>query len=310
MDTPEEGVLLGNEGFFQRARVFNYNLAQILYLKPLDLMKCLCPDWMHTVDLGIGQDLLGGVFYECVAEAGVFPGNSQDTRMQGLWDCIQSFYKKNPVQSQLEGAAANFTVKKKLRPSNNEAPSLRSKAAQCRGLQPLLPILAGLLNEVHDTDHSKAVLDLCLAFNSLRQAVSVDWDLPEAKVALATFLKVYRVLQQEGAERNVWQMMPKCHLLYHLVHQTCQHQGRVQHFWNYAEESLGGRYAKMAFSRGGPSTRGRTAEKLFLGIYHLQEFYPWKCFSFTGLQEEVWNPLKEQIANSKELLRLIGWGDI
>ena len=272
---PEECTLLSNADFFSRARTFGYQLAAILYLPTLDVMKCICPDWMHTVDLGVGQDVVGGLFYECVSKPGVFPGTTQEARMLELWECIQSFYKKNPPQSKLDVSASNWTIKKKLRASGSDVPSLKSKAAQCRGLQPLIPLLAGWLHELTDTEHSQAVLDLCLAFDGLRINVSSEeFDLEAAKAHLATFLEVYRKLQAEGAEENLWTMKPKCHLLYHLVHITCTHHGRAQHFWNYAEESIGGRYAQMARTRGGPFCRARIARDLFISAYHLQEFFP------------------------------------
>ena len=274
INDPASAPLLSNQDFFDRAKAMNQPLPEFLSLPSVDFTKAMCPDWMHTVDLGVGQDVVGGIFFDCVAQPGIFPGATQDLRMQGLWHCIQSFYKKNPPQSQIDGPAESWTVKKKLRSSGADVPALRAKAAQCRGIQPLAATLAAYLHEVRNTQHTKLVLELAQAFEDLRTHASIEFNHGGAKAALAKFLECYRQLDKEGQANNLWRMKPKCHLLHHLIEQTCQHHGQVQHFWNYGEESLGGRYAKMAITRGGVFNRGLVAKDLFLSTYKLQEFYP------------------------------------
>ena len=50
---------------------------------------------MHAVDLGVGQDVVGG-FWEAVVQPGLFESGTLDGRMKELWNMIQSFYKHNP----------------------------------------------------------------------------------------------------------------------------------------------------------------------------------------------------------------------
>ena len=143
---------------------------------------------------------------------GFFQGPAQDQRMQGLWQCILTFYKKNPPQSQLDGPAESWTVKKKLRPSATDVPSLRSKAAQCRGIQPLAVVLADFLHDVHNTEHSLLVKKLAEAFEELRTHASIEFNYVEAQAALARFINHYRELDKEGQANHLWRMKPKCHL--------------------------------------------------------------------------------------------------
>ena len=60
---PAASTLLTHEHFLDRARVYQ-PVSAIFQLPALDIMECVTPDYMHTVDLGVGQDLAGGLFYD------------------------------------------------------------------------------------------------------------------------------------------------------------------------------------------------------------------------------------------------------
>ena len=273
LSSPEDGDLLSHKEFLGRAKALKQDLCPLIRIPGLDVTKNVCPDYMHTVDLGVGQDVVGGVFWEAVVQPGLFESGTLDGRMKELWNMIQSFYKHNPPQSRLEGPGG-WTFKQKIRPTATDVPSLKCKAAQCRGVQDFVPDLAGVLHAVRDTPHTQRVKELASHFVALKQHLSVEYDLPAAKVSLREFLKVYRLLEEEGEADCVWKMRPKCHLLFHLVEQACPHHGAVYNFWNYAEESVAGKFGKMAKSQGGKFRKSRVARDLFLGVYYLQEFYP------------------------------------
>ena len=57
-----------------------------------------------------------------------------------------------------------WTFKQKIRPTAGDVPSLKCKAAQCRGVQDFVPDLAGVLHTVRDTPHTQRVKELASHF--------------------------------------------------------------------------------------------------------------------------------------------------
>ena len=49
-----------------RVVALEQNVAPILTLALFDTAQRVCPHWKHIVDLGVGQDVVGGLFYEVV----------------------------------------------------------------------------------------------------------------------------------------------------------------------------------------------------------------------------------------------------
>jgi hypothetical protein len=47
-------------------------------------------DWLHVVDLGLGQDILGNQFYDVVHKAGLLPGSTIEARVTSLWVELQT----------------------------------------------------------------------------------------------------------------------------------------------------------------------------------------------------------------------------
>ena len=92
----------------------------------------ICPDWMHTVDLGIGQQLIAAVLWECM-EAGVWEGNNRQQKIEAIMAEIKLFHRQLKVKSPLQDLTSNM-----IRSSRTASPSLKCKAAECRGLQPML----------------------------------------------------------------------------------------------------------------------------------------------------------------------------
>ena len=94
-------------------------------------------DWLHIVDLGVAQDLLGCLFWEAVA--GGLPGASKKERLQCLWLMIQQFYKRVRPPSALNNLSAEMIKR------TGKSPKLRAKGGETRYLIPFGAELAAEL---------------------------------------------------------------------------------------------------------------------------------------------------------------------
>ena len=98
-------------------------------------------DWMHCVELRVRQDLCGNILWECVSKAGPIPGGSQNARVASLNTMLKAYNAEvrpvNPI--------GKLTLK--MIRSGAKPPKLKSKAAECRRLQPWMKVLAKLLLE-------------------------------------------------------------------------------------------------------------------------------------------------------------------
>ena len=62
-------------------------------------MEQVVLDWLHIVDLGISQDLIGNLFHEIVL--GGLPGANKNERLQSLWLRLKTFYVANKTTVRL-----------------------------------------------------------------------------------------------------------------------------------------------------------------------------------------------------------------
>ena len=128
-------------------------LSKALFVqRVLDMGKTLCPfwglpemapdvlclpDWLHTVDQGIGADIAAQLLIELSA---CYPGRSFKLRVAGLWQDIQSLYSEHATEYKLRSLTPEVLNKGKGKPANT-VPTLKGPAAVIRHLIPLLPIL-------------------------------------------------------------------------------------------------------------------------------------------------------------------------
>ena len=259
-----------SEAFFSSAR------EQGLYLSPL--FSCpgvttatVCQDWLHCCDLGVGQVIVGCVFWEALVH--LMPGSNRTERVKALWSEIQAWYKVCPPPSKLDGL-----TEKMIRVSRDAGPYLHSKAAECRGLQGFLVPLSARLHDHCQTAHSLLVMDLCSAFWALVRASTVEeaLDLPRAKALVLEVHRLLVTLEEEEIQANAyystWRLRPKLHQLMELVTNTMPRHGGANLYWCYIDESYGGIVAKRALQRGRPVNVSAQAEKVLLRIYSLREF--------------------------------------
>ena len=210
------------------------------------------PDWMHSGDLGVGQDVAGHVFAEALNH---LEGDSVPERCQSLWNLLQSWYdaEKIPKDRQLQ----SLTPGDFLRSDHHK---LRSKAAIMRALVPFLPVLCRIC--MPDTEHGKA----CTATaTSLAECYGLLDKAPCPEIAEASrkfansYCALWLFMEQEG--ERLWQVMPKLHLFQEL----CEFSQRCpRDFWCYADETFGNVCAKLEVRRGGRDSPGHNTKTVLL----------------------------------------------
>ena len=225
-------------------------------------------DWLHTVDLGVGADICGCLFWELISADGIYAGNSRAQRCASLWKALQEWYKSHQVTTKLQGLTENM-VKKSKKP-----PKLAVKGDECRGVQSFLIPCADRLMAGKPGVHSTKVHELCCNFWALvlecTTKTDETCDFQKAQALMVEVFDAYVFLASE--EDSVWVVKPKLHLLWHLVHQQMVVQGVPTLTWNYLEESIGGKWAVMSLPRGGRHNKALLASKVLEGIFALQKF--------------------------------------
>ena len=260
---------VSSEDFFKRDGM---NLSSLLSCPGISTASVV-QDWLHTVDLGVGSSLVGALIWECIDCPGLLQGTSRASRLQDLWAEIQVWYKTSGASSRL----GNLTLSM-LRVKSQAAPFLHSKAAECRGLQAYLPILAAKLHAHVQSEHTQRILDLMIDFWALVQA-STQEDTCDLEKAAGLARSVHAHLAALDEEERLaepffktWECKPKLHQLLELVTKTQLVHGPANLYWTYMDESYGGKVAKRTVQRGGSNNVSKQAVKVFQRIYNLREF--------------------------------------
>ena len=97
----QAGQPLTSDDFFKRCSELGEEVAP-LFGAPGVSTSTISVDWMHCVELGIAQDMVGNVLWHCIHEAGVVPGGSQQARLDSLNEQLLSWNHRskpsNPIQ--------------------------------------------------------------------------------------------------------------------------------------------------------------------------------------------------------------------
>ena len=168
-------------------------------------------DWLHIVDLGVAQDLLGCLFWEAIA--GGLPGASKKDRLQCLWLKIQQFYSRVRPPSVLNNLTEEMIKR------TGKAPKLRAKGGETRYLIPFGAELAQVAapQSVHwqTVGHMFDLLAALMRLTSARPYKSRP-----AETACRQMCVLHSSVRQEALAKGellMWQMKPKVHLLQELV---------------------------------------------------------------------------------------------
>ena len=64
-------------------------------------MACVVLDWLHVVDLGVGADVIGILFWEILILPGLVAG-AKAARLLFLWTKMQAWYARVKPPSKLD----------------------------------------------------------------------------------------------------------------------------------------------------------------------------------------------------------------
>ncbi len=230
------------------AEFFNIQREQGILVSPLFKcpgfqLKFVVTDWLHCMDLGLAQHILGNTFYAVLV---YLPGANQADRVTSLWKLMREFYAKAKPASQLQG----LTLEMLKQPG--KPPKLRSKAAQCRYLVPFCSELADRFKDKSDV--MMTVSHLTRLLDTLVRLVCVEpFDSSAAAEACRRLCLLYCALfrRSEAIGEDRWRATPKLHMVQEMLEFDAFTFGSPKSFWTYVDESWGGHVAKIATRRGG-----------------------------------------------------------
>ena len=214
------------------------------------------PDWMHSADMGVAQDVAGHVFVDSLATFGD-SSSSKEACCTELWKLLQQWYEDTNVPA--DHRMQQLAVKDFLR--DGQPNKLRSKAAHARVLVPFLPYLCR--RQMPDTARAKAATAtaeaLALCYHYLPQAPCAELATASRKFA-NSYCALQALVELETGNQD-WHIKPKLHLFQEL----CEFCGRnPRDFWCYADETFGNVCAKFAVRRGGIDSPGHNSSTILL----------------------------------------------
>jgi hypothetical protein len=204
-------------------------------------------DWLHTVDLGVSQDILGNVFCEFMATQ----GGNKSQQLKTLWQRIRQYYQEVKPSSQLDGLTWDMVQ------STGKSPKLKAKGGETRYLVPLAAELAQECLAARPCSHSEAVSQLVQLLLDLYHCVGrTPFDAAQGALLSRRLCVLYQALAQEAQAQGkpAWVQKPKLHLLQELMEYSTVDLGSPQNFWTYKDESWVGWLGKAAHRRGGADT--------------------------------------------------------
>lgn len=220
-------------------------LLSIIFQCPGFVLKYILIDWLHAVDLGVSQTVIGNLFNE-VCE--LLPGSTRKDRVNALWLKLKGWYQQSQPPSKLDGLTPEMIKQP------GKKPKLRSKAGECRYL---IPFAASLAREFDDGSvHRNAVNMLLQNLLEVSLCISADpYDAKKAADACTRLCRLHVALEQISKAKGDdlgWSCKPKLHMMEELICFVGPEFGSPRNFWTYQDESWGGWLANAATRRGGP----------------------------------------------------------
>ena len=248
---------LGTRGFFRTLQQQNLS-PSTLFGAPGLLMEHVVLDWLHIVDLGISQDLIGNLLHELVLNG--LPGNNKQERLHVLWDKMKSFYvaNKSPVR------LGELTLEMFER--SGKSPKLRAKGGETRHLVPFAASVAAEMARTKGSDHWKRVSHMFhLLLECAKHAASTPFvpeDLARDSRKMCVLWKTLVGEAESKGDFTAWKMKPKVHLFQELCEYKALAFGSPELFWTYQDESFCGFLAKAAKRRGGQNFAATVPQRL------------------------------------------------
>ena len=256
-------------------------------------LEYIAVDAMHSADLGVFQVALGSLLWVEIAHK---PWHrTQADGVKWLNQELKYYYQANRSKKLSEV----FLTKSMIKSEDVGFPLLRAKAAQTRHLAEFGLYLA-LLHEYGDAsrpsfrfpDHGRLggrSRERCRLQSEVFQGMvsfldsldRVPFCPGECKRAAYQFLQAFESLRRlwrtdlENPERSLglpWHMLPKGHLLQHLVEDKLQLWGSPKSFWCYSDESFVGSIKNVAAGSRHPATLESIVSKKCMLVAGLDEY--------------------------------------
>ena len=208
------------------------------------------PDWMHSGDMGVAQDVAAHIFVDSLE---TFAGRTKEAQCRQLWLMLRQWYEDTQVPHDHRMQQLQVTDFQR----KNQPNKLRGKAAHARALVPFLPYLCR--KQMPDTDRGRAATAtaeaLACCYHYLPQAPCQE--LASASRKFANQYCALQALVELETGKQDWHVKPKLHLFQEL----CEYCGRnPRDFWCYADETFGNSCADFAVRRGGRGHPGHNTE--------------------------------------------------
>ena len=210
-------------------------------------------DWLHAIDLGVGQSVIGNVMWEALNI--LWPNLNTKQQVHAMYLKLKDWYKEANPPSRLDA----LTIEMLKLPG--KGPKLRSKAAECRYLLPFAAILA---RECDDgSPRRRTIKNMTERFLEMAIIVStVPYDAAQAAACCKSVSSLLVALEDwsvSAGDSLSWRIKPKLHLMQELIEFIGIDYGSARTFWTYQDENWGGWLSKCAARRGGPKFAGTVA---------------------------------------------------
>ena len=180
------------------------------------------PDEAHCLHLGVGQHVVGNMLWLMVF--GCDPGGGSPSEKMGrLWDLIRADYAEHRVSTQMTNLKlSSFCNADK--PTVN-FPRLRSKAAECKDLVPVIARVWEVYKDPSDPDHrqASAMLKHLVGLQQILHDHADDPILPlsiakQFRADVQGFLQGYSQMANAADRENLalFNMVPKFNMLSHM----------------------------------------------------------------------------------------------
>ncbi len=242
--------------FFELVKENNAAISP-LFSVPGFHIDYICIDVLHCLDLGVTQDIVGNIFFECLGTFAL--GRSRKEQMENLTLKLKDHYKRMKTTNRINVLTIEMVNKYK------KHAKLRAKGAESRHVVPFAVEIATAMCALKSDKHWKIVLDCVSALLEFYLLLAVrPFPIDDAKAACEKCCSSRMTLSTEAEKANkpVWRKKPKLHLFMELGIFQVEELGDPQSYWNYKDEDCVGLCADIGESRGGPSTVSTVALRI------------------------------------------------
>ena len=217
----------------------------------------ICIDVLHAVDLGLAQEILGSLFFECL---GVFArGRNRKEQVLDFEQKLKAHYKRMGTTNRINHVTPEM-IKRDGKP-----PKFRAKGGETRHCVPYALEIGVAMHAANPNEHTARVLECIDGLMEFYMLLVVRPFPMEAcqKVGRKVYTKFVELNEEAIAQNSLcWRLKPKLHLFMELIDFQMEELGCPADYWNYKDEDYVGLCASVGESRGGPRSAVATAMRV------------------------------------------------